>query len=148
MLEPRGRLLQRLEEVREHRAVGLHLIVLAPATDEPRLLEERRVDQVGDAAHAAEHVRAPLPVHEIDGDELDAVEPLRQATRDRDDLPAVERREVLRRREADQARGAGDEDRAAHARRRSAGNSSSLINRMLESAWLTGMPLQCVRKIR
>src|SRR6476620_9005745 len=32
--------------------------------------------------------------------------------------------------------------------RRNAGSSSSLIRRMLESAWPTGMPLQCVRKIR
>ncbi|HEV2335939.1 MAG TPA: adenylate/guanylate cyclase domain-containing protein [Stellaceae bacterium] len=30
----------------------------------------------------------------------------------------------------------------------SSGSSSSLMRRMLESAWPTGMPLQCVRKIR
>ena len=32
--------------------------------------------------------------------------------------------------------------------RRNAGNSSSLISRMLASAEATGMPLQWVRKIR
>ncbi len=38
--------------------------------------------------------------------------------------------------------------RAAGVIRRNAGSSSSLIRRMLASAWPTGMPLQWVRKIR
>ena len=65
VLQPLGRLRQRVHQVLEHRQIRVHLIALLPARDEARLLVDRGVDDVGDVGQLAERLLARVCVAQI-----------------------------------------------------------------------------------
>src|SRR5262249_36749415 len=82
------------------------------ATEEPRLLEQRGVYQMGDGWHRAEDLGGAGAIGEVDRDQLDAAEPVGTTSRDGDDVPVRPAHEVSRGGVANQAGRSGDEDRA------------------------------------
>ena len=105
----RGRL-QRIQQVPEHRQVHFHLGSLPPALHEVVFFMERHVGDMGDAGDLAEHLQTLVPIRQIDGDRAGSDRHRGPASRQRNDIPASQRREVPHGCGAGYAGGARDQD--------------------------------------
>ena len=65
--------LHRIHQVGQHRRVGGDLVGLQPALAELRLLEQRAVDDAGDAAQRRQRRAAGLRIRQVDGEEARAL---------------------------------------------------------------------------
>ncbi len=83
---------QWLHEVTKHGEVGLHLVGLAPAGDQARLLVERGVDDVGDLRKRTECGAAGFRIGEIHGQvtELSLGRGLWRPAGDADGIPVLQ----------------------------------------------------------
>jgi hypothetical protein len=110
-----GELGERLDEVPQHRQVGVHLVLLGPSGDEAGLLEDRRVDDVCDAGQALQRLAGRRLIAQVDRQMLEGplVEHLGPAPGQRDDVPVVVE-EPVDAGGADQPAGAGNEDGVDH----------------------------------
>ena len=89
VFQPRG-LGQRLDQVLQHRQVGVHLLLVLPAGNQPRFFVDGRVDDVADAVQLAEALLAGPGVPQVHRQvrELALAEDLRLAPGHGDDVPA------------------------------------------------------------
>ena len=99
---------ERAEQVAEHGRVGGNLLAVDPAGEQPRLLIERGVDEVGDLGQVADEGGGRVAVGEIDLTEVDAGRFGGPAPGNRDDARPRLAGEAADAGRADEARGAGD----------------------------------------
>ena len=79
----------KIQHVGEHARVGFNLLVVAPASDEIRLLVERRIDDMGNALQPAKLLSAGLPIGQVQLQEPSPGGEVRLAAAHRDHLAAI-----------------------------------------------------------
>ena len=86
---------KRGEKIIQHGQIGFHLVLLKPAFDQPRLLVQRRINQMGHVRHAAKDFRTAGRIRQIDRDDLSAFESVGDTARNPNHIPIVLLGEVL-----------------------------------------------------
>ena len=109
VLQVCGHGFERLEQVDQHAAVGLHLLRVDPALNQARFLVHRRIDDVCHLAHLAEDLGAACGVGQIDRHEAHAVLAVRRAAGNGHYIPVRQAGKMSDCGIADQTRRSGNE---------------------------------------
>jgi hypothetical protein len=108
------RLLDRRKEVGQHRRIGLDLLLLAPARNEPGTFVEGGIDQMGRAREVRRQCRTSRSIGKIERQPMRTERVVGLAPRERHDVAVWLRAEVFHRSIAHEAGRAGNYDFLCH----------------------------------